>query len=42
MDNANEDMFDRFRKLCFEEGEWEMFVEEFPYKLVQQYLEISR
>ena len=46
MDNANVDIFDRFRKLGFEEGEWEMFVEEFPNydpdKLVQQYLEISR
>ena len=42
----NQDVPPRFSALGFEEGEWEMFVLEFPdydpNQLVQQYLEISR
>jgi hypothetical protein len=42
----DQDVPQRFQDLGFEEGEWEMFVSDFPNydpdQLVQQYLEISR
>ena len=43
---TNTDLPDRFRKLGFDEGEWEMFIYEFPNynpdNLVKRYLEIAR